>query len=178
MNASTTPTSQPPSLPTDWEAIRTAPLDAIKEAIRPAGMYNQKAPNIVKTLTMIKEERGCYDLQNLTEMEVAEAVQYLSRFPGVGHKTASIVMLFCFNRGAFPVDTHVQRITQRLGLSARKASPEKIKALWEGLLPPETYYALHVNLIQHGREVCLARKPRCEVCVVQSLCNYLEESNG
>jgi len=134
----------------DWEAIRTAPLDAIKEAIRPAGMYNQKAPNIVKTLTMIKEERGCYDLQNLTEMEVAEA----------------------------PVDTHVQRITQRLGLSARKASPEKIKALWEGLLPPETYYALHVNLIQHGREVCLARKPRCEVCVVQSLCNYLEESNG
>jgi len=156
----------------DWEAIRTAPLDAIKTAIRPAGMYNQKAPHIVATLTLLKEEQGSYNLDHLMEMDVAEAVKYLTRFPGVGHKTASIVMLFCFNAGAFPVDTHVQRITQRLGISARKASPEKIKVLWEGLLPPETYYALHVNLIQHGREVCLARKPRCTTCAVHALCDY------
>ncbi len=156
----------------DWDAVRTAPLEEIKSAIRVAGMYNQKAPNLVATLEKIRQDRGRYNLDDLTQWPVDEAQHYLQSFPGVGHKTASIVLLFCFNMGAFPVDTHVQRQTQRLGISDRKASPEKIKKIWESLLPPETYYALHLNLIQHGREVCQARSPRCEVCVLQPHCDY------
>ncbi len=156
----------------DWDAVRTAPLDEIKEAIRPAGMYNQKAPRIVQALEKLKREVGAYSLDHLADMPVEEALKYLESFPGVGHKTASIVLLFCFRKGAFPVDTHVQRITQRLGLADPKASPAKIKAIWESLLPPETYYALHLNLIRHGREVCKAQNPRCEICVLQAHCDY------
>jgi endonuclease-3 len=156
----------------DWEAVRTAPLDAIKAAIRPAGMYNQKAPHIVATLTRLRERYGAYRLDHLAALPVPEAMAELTSLPGVGHKTASIVLLFCFNRGAFPVDTHVQRITQRLGLAGPKDSPEKIKGLWERLLPPETYYPLHLNLIRHGREVCGARAPRCEACPLLALCDY------
>ncbi|MCC6453436.1 MAG: endonuclease III [Caldilineaceae bacterium] len=156
----------------DWETVRNAPLEAIKEAIRPAGMYNQKAQNIVATLTRIKELEGEYTLDHLATMTVPDALAYLTALPGVGHKTASIVLLFSFNRGAFPVDTHVQRISQRLGISGRRDSPEKIKGIWERLLPPETYYALHLNLIRHGREICIARNPKCEICPLQRVCDY------
>lgn len=156
----------------DWEAIRCAPLEQIKQAIRPAGMYNQKAPHIVATLDKLHQEQGSYNLDQLVTMPVADALAYLMTFPGVGHKTASIVLLFCFNRGAFPVDTHVQRITQRLGLSAPNANTLQIKTLWEQLLPPAHYYALHLNLITHGRQLCQARKPQCATCPLQALCDY------
>lgn len=156
----------------DWDAVRTAPLDAIKDAIRTAGMYNQKAPRIVETLERIRVVRGGYNLDHLAEMDLDEAQSFLTALPGVGHKTASIVLLFCFNRGAFPVDTHIQRISQRLGISRRKDSPEKIKGIWERLLPPDTYYPLHLNLIRHGREICDARAPKCEICPLQDLCDY------
>ncbi len=156
----------------DWDAVRTAPLEAIKTAIRPAGMYNQKAPHLVGTLEKLTREQGNYSLDHLAAMEVDQALAYLTSFPGVGHKTASIVLLFCFNRAAFPVDTHVQRITQRLGISNRRATPEQIKAIWEALLPPDTFYALHLNLIRHGRTICQARLPRCEICPLQHWCDY------
>lgn len=162
----------------DWEAVRTAPLPVIKAAIRTAGMYNQKAPRIVETLTRIKEQEGAYNLDHLATMAVADAFAYLTALPGVGHKTASIVLLFCFNRGSFPVDTHVQRITQRVGISGRRDSPEKIKGIWERLLPAETYYPLHLNLIRHGREICDARKPKCEICPLQSCCDYANHAGA
>lgn len=156
----------------DWEVVRVAPLQAIKDAIRTAGMYNQKAPRIVETLRRIKEMEGDYTLDHLATMEVAEALEYLTALPGVGHKTASIVLLFCFNRGSFPVDTHIQRISQRLGISGRRDSPEKIKGIWERLLPAEVFYPLHINLIRHGREICGALHPKCEICPLQSVCDY------
>ncbi len=158
----------------DWETIRTAPLPVIIDAIRPAGMYNQKAPHIVATLTQLRSERGGYDLSDLATMPLDEALTFLTSLPGVGQKTASIVLLFCFNRGAFPVDTHIQRITQRLGLCAPKATPSAIQQLWESLLPPETYYALHLNLIRLGREICTARVPRCPICPLQAWCDYAQ----
>ncbi|CAN5522822.1 endonuclease III [soil metagenome] len=158
----------------DWDAIRHAPLEAIKTAIRPAGMYNQKAPHIVAVLERLQHEQGNYNLDHLATMKLDEAFEYLISFPGVGHKTASIVLLFCFNRGAFPVDTHVQRISQRLGISDRRAPPIKIKAIWEELLPPENFYALHINLIRHGRQTCQARAPRCELCALQACCDYYQ----
>ena len=148
------------------------PLDDIKDAIRVAGMYNQKAPRIVEALTRIKDERGAYNLDHVPEMSVDEAMAYLTGFPGVGHKTASIVLLFIFNMPAFPVDTHIQRISQRTGISSRRATPEKVKANWEALLPGETYFPLHISLITHGRDRCRARKPNCDGCVLLSLCDY------
>jgi len=160
----------------DWDAVRTAPLEAVKAAIRPAGMYNQKAPNLVATLARIHADRGAYNLDFLSELPLSEALSYLTSLPGVGHKTASIVLLFCFNMGSFPVDTHVQRISQRLGMSGRSAAPERIKHIWEDLLSPSHYYALHVNLIRHGRELCLARKPRCHKCPLQTLCDYFNQT--
>ena len=158
----------------DWDAVRLAPLDAIKEAIRVAGMYNQKAPNIVATLEKLQHDHGTYDLRFLETMPVDEAVAYLTTLSGVGHKTASIVMLFCFNRGAFPVDTHIQRISKRLRLGARHGSPAYFKKIWEAAMPPETYYALHINLIRHGRTICDARAPQCDRCPLQSLCDYYQ----
>ena len=162
----------------DWEVVRVAPLSQIKDAIRTAGMYNQKAPHIVETLTRIKELEGEYRLDHLATMEVPDALAYLTAFPGVGHKTASIVLLFCFNRGSFPVDTHIQRISQRLGISGRRDSPEKIKGIWERLLPAETFYPLHINLIRHGREICGALHPKCEICPLQPVCDYYNRSGA
>lgn len=156
----------------DWDAVRTAPLEEIKDAIRVAGMYNQKAPHIVETLEILFSEEGSYSLEHLRNMEPVAAQTYLQRFPGVGHKTASIVLLFSYGMAAFPVDTHVQRVTQRLGMSGRRASAEKIKAVWEEMLPAETYFSLHVNMIRHGRTVCTARTPRCANCVMQDECDY------
>ncbi len=159
----------------DYNAIRTAPVDEIKAAIRVAGMYNQKAPRLMRTLDMVWAERGAYNIDHVAEMSVAEGEAYLSRFPGVGHKTASIVLLFSFGKPAFPVDTHVQRLSQRLGICDPKASPAKIKALWEsGILGADAkeFYALHINLIQHGRAVCQARKPKCDECRLRQICDY------
>jgi endonuclease-3 len=156
----------------DWDAVRTAPLDAIKEAIRPAGMYNQKAPAIVATLEEILRTRGEYDLRFLAELPADEALAWLTALPGVGFKTGSIVLLFCFNGAAFPVDTHIQRISQRTGISGRKANPDKIRLIWQSLLPPATFYPLHINLIRHGRQTCQALRPRCEICPLQELCDY------
>ena len=158
----------------DWDAVRTAPLDAIKAAIRPAGMYNQKAPAIVATLEEIRRTRGAYDLGFLADLPVDDALAYLIALPGVGFKTASIVLLFCFNGAAFPVDTHIQRISQRTGISGRKANPDKIRLIWQSLLPPETYYPLHIDLIQHGRRTCQALRPRCDVCPLQEWCDYFQ----
>jgi endonuclease-3 len=160
----------------DWEDVRLAPLDAIKDAIRIAGMYNQKAPAIVATLTRIREQEGSYTLDHLATLELDAAMRYLTSLPGVGHKTASIVLLFCFNRPAFPVDTHIQRISQRTGIAGPKDSPEKIKRIWESLLPGAVYYPLHLNLIRLGREICHARGPKCEICPIQHVCAYAAQT--
>ncbi len=162
----------------DWDAVRTAPLDTIKQAIWPAGMYNQKAPAIVGALEGILRTRGDYDLHFLADLPMDEALVYLTALRGVGFKTASIVLLFCFGGAAFPVDTHIQRISQRTGISGRKATPDKIRLLWQALLPPEHYYPLHINLISHGRRVCRAQQPRCEVCPLQTVCDYYQDAGA
>ena len=156
----------------DWDAVRTAPIDDIKNAIRVAGMYNQKGPHIVETLEILHREEGRYSLDHIRTMDPAAAQAYLQRLPGVGHKTASIVLLFSYGMPAFPVDTHVQRLTQRLGISGRRASAQKIKNVWEQLLPSDSFFTLHVNQIQHGRTVCKARNPGCGDCVLRTVCDY------
>ena len=154
-----------------WEAVMTAPVEEVIEAVRPAGLGNQKGPRIQAILRKLWEERGDFDLSFLEKMSTEEAEAWLTDIKGIGHKTASIVLLFNFQRPTFPVDTHVSRVSKRLGIAPPKATTRQIRAIWETLVPPEWYYPLHLNLIRHGREVCKARRPLCEVCVLRERCD-------
>jgi endonuclease-3 len=155
-----------------WEAVRDAPTDKVIETIRPAGLANQKGPRIQQVLRQITDERGSLDLEFLRQMRPEEVRQWLLKFTGVGPKTAAIVMQFALEMPAFPVDTHIYRVTGRLGLRPAGMNVEQAHVHLEQQLPPETYYTAHLNIIRLGREICVARTPRCEVCPLQDLCDY------
>lgn len=155
-----------------WEAVRDADTDEVIEAVRVAGLGNQKGPRIQKVLRDITAERGSLDLSFLEDMPLEEARDWLTKFKGVGPKTAAIVLCFSLNRPTFPVDTHVYRVTGRIGLRPQKISVEQAHPYLEGVFPPETYYAAHLNIIRLGREVCAARKPNCPACPVRELCDF------
>ncbi|HLC06071.1 MAG TPA: endonuclease III [Anaerolineales bacterium] len=155
-----------------WEDVRDAEKAAVVEAIRSAGLANQKGPRIQAVLRGITAERGDLDLEFLREMPPGDVRQWLLNFKGVGPKTAAIVMLFSLGMPAFPVDTHVFRVTGRLGLRPENVTEEAAHTILEGLFPPESYTDAHLNLIRHGRQICLARRPQCAECVLRDLCNY------
>jgi endonuclease-3 len=155
-----------------WEAVRDAAEAEVIDAIRPAGLANQKGPRIQQVLRAITQQRGQLDLEFLRDLPVDEARAWLTQFKGVGPKTAAIVLLFSLGLPAFPVDTHVHRVTGRLGLRPEKLSADDSHAYFEGLLPPERYYPAHLNLIRHGREVCHALRPECGRCVLRNMCVY------
>jgi len=158
-----------------WERVRDADEEDVVDAIRTAGLANQKGPRIQALLRAITEERGNLDLTFLRQMQPEQVHEWLTKFKGVGPKTAAIVLQFSLDMPAFPVDTHIYRLSHRLGLRPAKASAEAAHGILAELFPPETYYAAHLNLIRHGREVCHARKPACEKCVLQDLCVYYAE---
>ena len=153
-----------------WEAVRAADLEEVKEAIRTAGLADQKARTIKRALDYIAERRGRLELDFLREMSVDEAREWLMAIRGVGPKTAAIVLLFALDMPAFPVDTHVYRVSRRLGLVPARASRERAHTILAALLPPELYYPFHINLIRHGRRVCAARRPNCADCSLRDLC--------
>jgi len=155
-----------------WEQVRDAPAEAVVEAIRPAGLANQKGPRIQQVLRSITEERGSLDLSFLADLPAEEARAWLMRFNGVGPKTAAIVLCFSLGKPAFPVDTHIYRVTGRIGLRPERMTVEQAHPHLEGLFPPATYYAAHLNIIRLGREICQARRPRCEICPIIKLCDY------
>jgi endonuclease-3 len=157
-----------------WEAVRDADPAAVIDAIRPAGLGNIKGPRIQHALQTITEARGELDLDFLADWPVEKAKAWLSAIDGVGPKTAAIVLLFALGRPAFPVDTHVHRVSGRLGLIGR-LSRERAHDELERLLSPEQYYPFHMNLIRHGRQVCVSRVPRCGKCVVRDLCDYYQQ---
>ena len=157
-----------------WEAVRDASPEAIIEAIRPAGLAPTKGPHIQAALQQITEERGTLSLDFLDTMPLEEARQWLMSLNGVGPKTAAIVLLFSLGRPAFPVDTHIHRVTRRWGLIPAATSREKAHVLLEELVPPELYWTFHLNVIAHGRQVCHARSPECEVCPLQDLCDFFQ----
>jgi endonuclease-3 len=154
-----------------WEAVRDAPAGEVVEAIRPAGLANQKGPRIQQVLREITAERGGLDLSFLAEMPLEEARAWLMKFKGVGPKTAAIVLCFSLGRPAFPVDTHIYRVTGRIGLRPEKMNVEDAHRYLEEMFPPETYYAAHLNIIRLGREICGARKPNCPACPLRKLCD-------
>jgi endonuclease-3 len=155
----------------DWEAVRDAKAEEVVSAIRPAGLANQKGPRIQQVLRQITEERGSLDLSFLKDLPLEEARSWLTKFNGVGPKTAAIVLCFSLGRPAFPVDTHIYRVSGRIGLRPEAMTVEQAHAHLEALFPPETYYAAHLNLIRLGREVCHARKPDCPNCPIRKLCD-------
>jgi len=159
----------------NWDAVRLAPEIEIIEIIRPAGLANQKGPRIKEVLNQIFTERGNLDLSFLAELPLEDARDWLLKFKGVGRKTAAIVLQFSLNRPAFPVDTHIYRVTGRLGLRPQKINLEQTHDLMEKLIDPQDYYAGHLNLIRLGREICHAGKPDCPNCPVNHFCNYFKQ---
>jgi endonuclease-3 len=155
-----------------WEAVRDAPLIEVQDAIRPAGLANQKGARIQQVLREITALRGELSLDFLKSLPDEEAFQWLMQFKGVGPKTATIVLQFSLDKPAFPVDTHIYRVSGRLGLRPESMTVEQAHPHLASLLPPETYYAAHLNIIRLGREICAARKPRCEACPLQDVCAY------
>jgi endonuclease-3 len=154
----------------DWDAIRRASVAEIADATRPAGLSTSKAPRIKAALEQIKQERGDYDLTFLRDLPLEQARSWLIDLKGVGPKTAACVLMFALGRPALPVDTHVFRVSQRLGLLPPKVTAEAAHRLLEAAVPPEVMYDFHVGLIKHGRHVCFARRPACDVCVFNDIC--------
>ncbi len=159
-----------------WEAARDANTEDVIAAIKPAGLANQKGPRIQQVLRAISEERGALNLDFLAGLPVEEARAWLTKFNGVGPKTAAIVLCFSLNMPAFPVDTHIYRVSGRIGLRPEKMTVEQAHPHFESIFPPETYYAAHLNIIRLGREVCGARKPNCPKCPIRELCEYKEKT--
>ena len=155
-----------------WEEVRDANENDIVDAIRPAGLANQKGPRIQSILREITQERGRLDLTFLEEMSTSEVECWLTSFKGVGPKTAAIVLLFSLGKPAFPVDTHIYRVTGRLGLRPMKMTVEQAHVHLANLFPEDEYGPAHLNLIRLGREICVARKPNCPVCPLQDICEF------
>lgn len=157
----------------NWQTVRDAPTELVVDAIRTAGLANQKGPRIQQALKEISDHNGGrIDLAFLREMPRDEARDWLMNVKGVGPKTAAIVLLFSMGIPAFPVDTHIYRVTGRIGIRPNGINVEKAHTFLEELIPEEAYYDLHLNLIHLGRQVCGARKWHCYRCPVEDLCEF------
>ncbi len=162
-----------------WDEVRDAPTENVIECVRNAGLANQKAPRIQKVLRAVSAAAPDYDLSFLKEKSVEEAREWLTSFEGVGLKTASIVMVFSLGMPAFPVDTHIYRVTGRLGLRPEKMDINQTHMLMLELFDPSVYGPAHVSLILLGRRLCDARKPKCGECFLSDICDqYQRESSG
>ncbi|WIG61583.1 MAG: Endonuclease III [Ktedonobacterales bacterium] len=157
-----------------WEAVRDAPVAEVEDAIRSGGLAQQKAERIQRILRLLSEQMGDapLTLDVLNALPLEDALAYLEALPGVGPKTAACVLLFSLGRPAFPVDTHVWRVSQRLGLIGPKIGANAAHTLLLGLIPPEWRHTMHVDLIRHGRQICHARNPECPRCPLRAECQY------
>ena len=158
----------------DWDSVERAPLPELVDTIRSGGLANQKAPRIQSTLRRIREERGSYSLDFLGEMSALDARDWLTRIDGIGKKTASVLLLFSFGLPLMPVDRHVERVALRVGLIPPRATADDAHDLFLGMLDADEMYATHVNLIQHGRKVCHARRPDCAACPIRPRCRFVD----
>lgn len=160
----------------NWEAVRDADPQEVITAIRPAGLANQKGPRIQSVLRQISDETGSLSLDFLKSWSAEKAHEWLIRFKGVGPKTAAIVLVFSLGMPAFPVDTHIYRVSGRIGLRPANMTVEQAHQHLAALFPADEYGPAHLNLIRLGREVCHARKPECPRCPVQEWCEYYKST--
>ena len=152
------------------EAIAEAPPEEIEPAIRMGGLARTKAPRIKAILNLVLGEVGSFDLSFLAEMPLEEAKAWLKKLPGVGPKTAAIILCFSLGMPAMPVDTHIYRVSQRLGLIRKKINADKAHDILEPMVAPEDVFAFHIYLIRHGRAVCKAQRPKCDQCLMADRC--------
>ena len=164
-----------PGIAPDWERVEFAPLEELIDVIRPGGLAPTKAPRLQASLRKIREERGDYSLEFLGDLPALEAREWLTAIPGIGRKTASIVLLFSFGQPLMPVDRHVERVAMRIGLLPAKATADDSHEFFLGLLQPDEMFEAHVNLIQHGRKICHAQKPEHARCPVIDRCRFYDE---
>lgn len=153
-----------------WEEVLRAGPERVADVIRPAGLANQKSKSIIGSLHALKEGFGEITLDPLWNWSTPRARRFLTALPGVGEKTAAIVLCFAFGRDVVPVDTHVFRVAWRYGLVPRAAGEAKAHALLDRLTPKGAAYRLHMAFIAHGRAVCRARMPECGRCVIAEGC--------
>lgn len=154
----------------DWAAVADAPAEELIETIRGGGLAQQKGPRIQRILEAVRARAPDWNLAFLAAEPLEEARAWLRGLPGVGPKTAACVLLFALGRPALPVDTHVERVAGRLGLTPPGTTAERAHERLEALVPPERYYRFHMLLIKHGRRTCSARAPRCGECPLADAC--------
>jgi endonuclease III len=163
-----------------WEAIRDAPLPDLIDSLSPATFPEVKAPYIQGFLRRIFEERGTASIEFLNAMDAQEALAWLMQSPGVGIKTASLVLLFCFSKPIMPVDTHVHRVSQRVGLIGAKVNPTAAHAALWAILPddPVFLYNYHIANLKHGQKVCIWGTPRCAQCPLTDICAWYQANRA
>lgn len=160
------------------EGIAEAEIEGIADSISVGGLQNLKAERIKRSLEVIEEEREDLSLGFLDDMELEDAREWLMKLPGIGPKSAAVVLNFDFGKAAFPVDTHIFRVSKRLGLIPEDSTRRKAHEILEGKVTGERMFEFHVNLIRHGREVCIAGVPRCSECPLTEICDYHEMGEG
>ena len=160
--------------PPEWAAVAHAPIEELIEVIRPGGLAPQKAHTILAALARIEQDRGDYSLEFLGELAPLDALAWLMSIPGIGRKTASVVLLFSFGMPLMPVDRHVERVAKRIGLLPPKATALQAHDYFLALLAPEQAHEAHVNLITHGRQTCHALRPACGRCAIAGRCRYFD----
>ena len=160
--------------PPDWPAVEAADIAELTDVIRPGGLANQKAPRVQAALQALSGGAGGYSLEFLRDKPPLEARDWLAAIPGIGKKTASVVLLFSFGTPLMPVDRHVFRVAQRIGLIPPKSDPDQAHDIFLAMLAPEQMYETHVLLITHGREMCHAQRPECARCPVAPRCRFVD----
>ncbi len=163
-----------PDLPDpDWAAVEAADLAELTDVIRPGGLANQKAPRVQAALRAISGSTGGYSLEFLRDKPALEARDWLAAIPGIGKKTASVVLLFSFGMPLMPVDRHVFRVADRVGLLPPKTDADGAHDVFLALLESDQMYETHVSLITHGRRMCHAQKPECAICPLAARCHFV-----
>jgi endonuclease III len=160
--------------PPDWAAVEAAPLPELINVIRPGGLAPQKAPRIQAALAALVANGGGYSLEFLASKPPLDARDWLAAIPGIGKKTASVVLLFSFGLPLMPVDRHVHRVSQRVGLIPPRADADAAHDLYLAMLAPVRMYETHVSLIEHGRRTCHAQRPECEQCPIAPRCRFFD----
>lgn len=161
-----------------WDEVLAAPTDELVEVIRPGGLAPTKGPRIQHVLAEVREATGgSWDLSFLAELPLLEARGWLTSLPGIGRKTAAIILLFGYGRPALPVDTHVHRVATRLGMLPPRTPLERAHDLLEEVLQPSEMYPFHVELIRHGRDTCRAPRPICGLCPLTDACAYYAQAS-
>lgn len=153
-----------------WDRIATARESSIARLLQPVGLSTQRARRLRAMIREVVRREGSADLSQLGHLSDEELEEYLATLPGVGTKVARCVMLYSLGREVFPVDAHVLRVLKRLGLASPDLTMQKAQDTLQPQVPSRLRYALHVNLVQHGRTVCKARRPICAGCCLRRLC--------